>query len=336
MKPDANRMERDHISAMLLRAGVNSTYLAGCISPGEVVLPQNAHEYLRESNPRLNDLTKQYALFSRHRFNHSRWDDQYVTNDIPLLAFRGDCGFVWQRRDVNLPVNYILTYQYLLANGKADLMSTLTEDRLFGAYAIELDIGWITRDRLDSVSELWFLERHLRVSQHTKFHVLDIGAGYGRLAHRLLQACDNVTVSCVDAIARSTFLCEYYLSFRKLQDRSRIIQLPYVENDPELAAVDLAVNIHSFSECTLDSIRWWLAILNGWKIPYLLIIPNQDQHRGTRFLSTELNGTRSNFRKEIEKAGYRLIVNEPKYLDPSVQEFGITPGHYFLFERSTG
>jgi SAM-dependent methyltransferase len=331
-----NREQRDHISAMLLRAGVNSTFLERYFSPCEPLLPPDASAYLHDSNSRLIELTNQYKSLSNNCVQHSQWNEKYVANDIPLWAFRGDCGFVWQQRDFNLPVSYIVTYQYLLANGRADLLRLLTEDELFGVYAIKSGAGWITRDRLDSVSELWFLERHLNMSGRPKLHILDIGAGYGRFAHRLLQAYDNAEVSCVDAIARSTFLCEYYLSFRDVQRCSRVIPLPYVETDSDLATADLAVNIHSFSECPVAAIRWWLALLKNWRVPHLMIVPNQDQHRGTRLLSNEPNGTRCDFKKEIENAGYRLVVAEPKYLDPAVQDFGITPTHYFLFELGTG
>jgi SAM-dependent methyltransferase len=338
MKPEdsLDREQHDYTSAMLLRSGVNSMFLDRYFSPGEPLLPPDASAYLRDSNSRLIELTKQYTSFSNDCIQHSQWNEKYVAQDIPLWAFRGDCGFVWQQRDFNLPVNYILTYQYLLANGQADLLRLLTEDELFGVYAIKSGTGWITRDRLDSVSELWFLERHLNISRHTKLHILDIGAGYGRFAHRLLQAYDTARVSCVDAIARSTFLCEYYLSFRDVQRRSRVIPLPYVESNSDLATADLAVNIHSFSECPITAIRWWLVLLKSWRVRHLMIVPNQDQHRGTRLLSKELNGTRCDFRKEIENAGYRLVVAEPKYLDPSVHDFGITPTHYFLFQLRTG
>jgi hypothetical protein len=318
--------------AALLRAGADSAFIRRYHSPPKPLLPPDAHGYLVESNPRLIQLRDQYAALAIDCVQHSQWNPQYVSGDIPLQAFRGDCAFVWQLRDLNLPVSYVLTYQYLLASGQSDLLRLLTEDELFGIYAIPSSSGWITRDRLDSTTELWFLERHLTLSARTTFHVLDIGAGYGRFAYRALQAYDAVNVSCLDAIARSTFLCEYYLSFRDQQQRSRAVPLVDVESDSHVKDADMAVNIHSFSECPVAAIRWWLKFLKCRKIQYLMVVPNPDQHKGQRLLSMEPNRSRCDFLRDIEDAGYRRVVVEPKYQDPAVQNFGITPSYYFLFE----
>jgi hypothetical protein len=41
------------------------------------------------------------------------------------------------------------------------------------------------------------------------------------------------------------------------------------------------------------------------------------------------------FQPMIERYGYRPIVTEPKYRDPIVQEYGINPTFYHLFELDT-
>ena len=73
----------------------------------------------------------------------------------------------------------------------------------------------VTRDLPDSVAELNFLERHLAISQRTAVVVLDIGAGYGRLAYRSVVALPLIErYLCTDAVPVSTFNCEHYLRYR--------------------------------------------------------------------------------------------------------------------------
>ena len=61
--------------------------------------------------------------------------------------------------------------------------------------------------------------------------ILDIGAGYGRLAHRMVSAFPNIqTYFCTDAVAISTFISEYYIRFRKLENNTKIIPLDDIES----------------------------------------------------------------------------------------------------------
>ncbi|HSW51243.1 MAG TPA: putative sugar O-methyltransferase, partial [Bryobacteraceae bacterium] len=163
--------------------------------------------------------------------------------------------------------------------------------------------------------------------------ILDIGAGYGRLAHRLVSAFPGVgEVLCVDAIPESTFICEYYLRYRGVDSRARVVEFPDVEEALGARRIDLAVNIHSFSECTLQSIAGWLDLLRAHSVRRLMIVPNSGRSGGTRLLSWEQDGSQVDFQREIESRGYRLIVHEPKHPDPTTQKYGVSPTHYFLFE----
>ena len=56
---------------------------------------------------------------------------------------------------------------------------------------------------------------------------------------------------CVDAVAISTFICEYYLGFRGADDRASVVPLDELDSLLALQPIDLAVNIHSFSECPI-------------------------------------------------------------------------------------
>jgi SAM-dependent methyltransferase len=320
-----------HMSALLAKVGIDKSFFEQRGDSAASALSSDARNYLRLSNPRLRELEKQFTEVSAPCIDHTQWNSAYVAADVPLDNFRGDCAFVWQRRDMNCPANYVVTSQYQLANGFGELLDHLPEDRLFGVYAVESGIGLLTRDRLDAASEITFLEHHLQLSRRKVLHVLDIGAGYGRFAHRLLQYHPTARVTCVDAIARAAFLCEFYLTYRGMQHRSAVIPLNEILTHDDLRTVDVAVNIHSFSECPLAAIEWWLAALREMRIPYLMIVPNAGRHGGRRLLSKEKDGTKHNILPAIEKAGYRQIALQPKYLDSAVQQFGISPTHYHLF-----
>jgi hypothetical protein len=147
----------------------------------------------------------------------------------------------------------------------------------------------------------------------------------------MLCALPNVeSYLCVDAVAVSTFLCEYYLRFRGMEPRAKTVPLSDVEQVLKTVHIDIVVNIHSFSECTLEAVRWWMSLLQQSRVPYLFLVPNGVVRGEHVFLP---DGA-----KELSKAmadhGYRLITIEPKYADPVVQEYGVSPSCYMLFQRT--
>ena len=38
--------------------------------------------------------------------------------------------------------------------------------------------------------------------------------------------------------------------------------------------IDIAVNIHSFPECNINDIEWWINLINSNKIKYIFYVPN--------------------------------------------------------------
>jgi len=317
------------VQSILERSGLAPAFFAG---QRPVHAPPEAEAYLQPSNPRLLELREAYRALQDGSLTHSRWSAEYVRRDVPLLSFRSDCAYVWQRRDLNGPMQLALTAYYLLGSAAAPYLR-LGEDSLFGADTISVGGALtVSRDLLDSASELWFLDRFLGLRGAQDFTVLDIGSGYGRFAHRLVRAFPGVEALCVDAIAESTFLCEYYLRFRGVESRARVIPFPDAAAALAARRVEVAVNIHSFSECTLQSIVWWLDLLRAHRVKHLMIAPNAQAGGGRELLSWEEDGSRRDFAQEIRARGYRPIACEPKYADPLLQRYGVTPTHYFLFE----
>jgi hypothetical protein len=292
--------------------------------------PEGAKSYLRVDHPRLIELRSRYSTFDSRVTSPLVWRNGHVRAE-DLLYFRGDNAYVWQLRGPNMdPPAYALSTYYVKSIDALGLLSKLVEDDYFGNFVFDIDGKLVSRDLLDSIIEIYFLERHLGLaSPANELNVLDIGAGYGRLAHRMLGALPNVKrYLCADAVAESTFISEYYLGFRNLNSRARAVPLHEIEAALEAQPIDLAINIHSFSECRLSAIEWWMSLLARHRVKYLMIVPNSLDHGGELLLTLE----RKDMRTLIEKHGYREVAKDPKYADPVLQKYAINPTYHFLFE----
>jgi SAM-dependent methyltransferase len=297
------------------------------------VCPAEAVYGLEERSERLMSLRTAYERFGCPACNPGIWQKEYIKRDLPFSAFRDDCAFVWQRRE-NAPANYILSAEYLLKGKYRELFLKLEDDGLFGAQFVQTEDGlMITRDRIDSTIEIAFIDELFSISKRRQFSILDIGAGYGRLGVRMVNAFDSVTVTCADAVAESTFICEHYLRFRSAEPRARAVPLHQLADEIENHEIDIALSVHSFSECSIGAVCWWLALLRRLRIRYLLIIPNAGAHGGQLLLAYDGAGRRTNIQGVIETYGYRRIAYVPKYHDQLMQEVaGVSPTYYHLFE----
>ena len=216
------------------------------------------------------------------------------------------------------------------------LFEVLTEVGDYGVFTFPTgDTGrdgnstFVSRDLLDSVSELLFLERALQISRRPGLKVLDIGAGYGRLAYRAVTALSNIdTYFCIDAIPESTFVSGYYLS-EKGAERARVVAFD-AQEDLVPGTIDLAVSIHSFSECSIEAVDYWLSRCAELKIEYLFIVPNVSDEEGNTVRL--MNGT--DISPLLAQRGYELCHSEPKYRNPQVQRYGVSPKWYYLFRAA--
>ncbi|MBI2837732.1 MAG: putative sugar O-methyltransferase [Acidobacteria bacterium] len=297
-------------------------------------IPDDAARYLRPDNPRLIELRRRYRDSPASRLDHSVWTRQHVDWGIDLQFFRGDNAFVHQVRGGYAEAAYLLTASYVQNADKLELLRALAEDDLFGIYSFSFnDQMTISRDLLDSILEINFLEQALGVSNQPGINVLDIGAGYGRFAHRLVTAFPQMgKVFCTDVVPESTFIAEFYLRYRGVDRRAIVVPADEIEALFASEKIDLAVNVHSFSECTMAGVCWWLDLLRRHAVRHLMIVPNADDHGGERLLTTEGDGARVDFRPALESRGYRHVIKQAKYLDSRVQEHGVSPTQHYLFE----
>jgi hypothetical protein len=318
------------LERLLLRMGVDSQFL---FAVPDVTLPSGAREYLNEGNPRLLSLKREFVYLPSPALHHSVWRSERLIEDLPLQRFRDDCLFLWQKRDLNTPISMALTALYLERSGLRSMLERCGEDDCFGCLTIQTCGLQISRDLLDSISEISFVDRMIGLETLSGKTVLDIGSGYGRFAHRLVQTCPRIgKVFCVDAIPEASFLCEYYLDHRGVSPTAEMIPLAAFLRQNGSQDIEVAVNVHSFSECTLESIRWWISLLAERSVPHIFIVPNMEDNVPP-LASYEVSGERKDYLSVLVEYGYRLDHTEPKYLDPFIQRFGISPGDYYWFTR---
>ena len=274
------------------------------------------------------------ATLRRNRRRDGRiavWRPDYITAE-DLLYFRGDNCYVWQFQDGNAPEKYVLTYLYLKSIDRLGLLDVLTESGDYGVFTFptgEADQRGgpklVSRDLLDSVCELLFLDRTLQISRWPGLRVLDIGAGYGRLAYRAVTAFNTIdTYFCVDAVPESTFLSEYDLDGRPRQHACHRVRRSG-GSDP--GTIHLVVDIHSFSECAIEAVNYWVSRCAELKIEYLLIVPNASAQEGKALRLIEAPTSV----RLLARHGYRAVAFRAAVRHPEVQRYGVSPKWYYLF-----
>lgn len=294
--------------------------------------PPGAAEYLKPDNPRLIELRAAYEALEWPVRDRALWRDEGLSW-IDLEHFRGDNPYVWHYRDAEQrtsELKYFVFLSYVLERDPNSLVSKLGEDGAFGCWTYRFP-GYppCSRDLLDSVNELYFLDRNLAIFSASQLRVLDIGAGYGRLAHRVGVSTPGLTdYTCVDAIPESTFLSEYYAAYRKISPPVRVVPLPDVPS-LEPGAFDIAFNVHSFSEIPLTAVEWWVDRLVDLRVPKLFLVPNEPEG----FLTTEPDNSRLDYGAALAASGYELVVEERKFLDDAVRGLMGIEDRYCLFER---
>ena len=86
------------------------------------------------------------------------------------------------------------------------------------------------------------------------------------------------------------------------------------------------MNIHSFSECRVAAVNWWIGVLRKHEVPFLFIVPNSGEALATN------DGQDISY--VLRTHGYKMIAREPKYRDPLVQNYAIAPAWHYLFALS--
>lgn len=228
----------------------------------------------------------------------------FEENPIALDECRAHGRFLFQADRAREA--YLRSFELLAAPAKW-LTGPLGEDGAFGAVShIASDGTVLTRDLLDSAAEIGFLLEHLDAPVLDS--VVDIGSGYGRLAHRISALRPNATVICADEVPSSRRICEGYLTRRGVtgfaiadfQDAGQLV----ARHRPRLATA-----VHSFPEMPIERIQAWLQLLADEGVEWVFLVPNEPD----RLKSTELDGSRHGFLDVLNGAGYQLTALGWKY-----------------------
>jgi len=301
------------------------TLTAGETGYVPVALPDGAEEALRPSNPRLRELEGRYRGHPAAKL--SGWSDLRLSGQVELAYFRGDNQYLYQTRGTEAAA-YALSALYVRDHDPLSLLDVLEEDGAFGALTHVVEGRTVSRDLLDSVLEINYLAKVLGADRLAKARVVDIGAGYGRLAHRMTAWSRDVDYVATDAVPLSTFLCEYYLGYRGAPG-AHTVSLDEIEGALPRGGIDLALNIHSFGEAPRASVAWWLERIAAAEVPRLLIV-----HGSEELFSIEANLKRGSYDDVLARLGYARTDLRPKYAhSETVQRLGVFPAWYHLFER---
>lgn len=296
-----------------------------------VPLPAGAEAELRSDNPRLQELQASYDALDIPAAVHTQWGTGWLSKNLSMAWFRGDNAYVWQFRQLGNAATIRMYLAMLDVESRDDLglFGKVREDGLFGAWTFTFGKRpEVSRDLLDSINEINYLDDRMGLSTIEGLRVLDIGAGYGRLAHRMSTALPNLAAyDCIDAVATSTFLCEYYTKFRECPPSVRVI--PLTEHEKLGERYDVAVNIHSFSEASHDAIMWWLDRIAERDVQWLLIVPNTpDELR-----STEIDGSMKPFRQDVLDRGYELVDSRPIHDNDELLPLIDLHDRFYLFKK---
>jgi len=276
-------------------------------------------------DPEVQDLNRRYS--GHPASGHTLWTTERQRDGLRLPDFRSDNLYVWQRATPDDA--YAVSWRHITEHVRPEIRDALREDGSFGAATVTVDGRVLSRDLVDSMLELDFLADHVPgLTGPERLRVLDVGAGYGRLAHRGTTAFPHLDWRCVDAVPISTVLCRWHLAH--LGSPARVLDLDHAEAEVRPGSIDLAVNVHSFNECPLDAIDWWLRFLAERDAHWLFLVPNDTQE----LTSTEADGTKGDFGPLLERHGFELAVSRDKYADdPTAQAGGVYPETYLLYRR---
>jgi hypothetical protein len=262
----------------------------------------------------------------------SLWTEAYLADDVDPARFRADNAYLWQERDGVDGRAFLLTAPHVAARDRLGLLARLREDGAFGVTTARVGGRLVSRDLLDSVLELNVLDAALGGLDGRL--VLDIGAGYGRLAWRLTEAFPAARVLATDGVPYSSALAAWYLAHRRAAPRAEVLSLPRVSARLAIETPDVAVNIHSFTEMPRAAAAWWIQAVASAGVRWLFIVPNADDHGGEELACFEPDGTRSPLLPVLAASGFRCVLDQPKYSDATVQRYGISPTRHLLFERA--
>ncbi len=173
----------------------------------------------------------------------------------------------------------ILWWQYVTNRDQLGIFASASEPLAGNPLSIQINGNWISQDICNSV-----IETNSIVSgtgNPDGFKVVELGAGYGRIASLWLSSFENVSFTIID-IPPALFLSQWYLKqvFPQLAvfEYREFASYDEVKNDFENSRIrfllpqqiellpdktfDLFLNISSLHEMTMEQIDYWFACID--------------------------------------------------------------------------
>lgn len=269
---------------------------------------------------RASELHNRYTKFGLYPRDLGVWDEKHLRK-LDVSLFRSDNVYVWQTRELN-EVNYLVSYLAAKLLDKSNLFDSISESGEFGVEIYQFGEVNVSRDLLDSILEINFLIEIVGLEAFSKMKVLDIGAGYGRLAKNLARIFPEIKIGCVDSIPISTAISEFYLKDEISLSQVRVYSIDEIDKI-SYRSFDLVTNIHSFSEMSIDSVETWISFIRKLGVPNVFVIPNPKELR--------LN-TGQDFEAIFNKYGYVVRQKMSKYPVGIEEKYLLYPSNYFYLE----
>ena len=226
-------------------------------------------------NKALNELREKYSqYYKENNFNISptTWNTEssYIKSSFNC-DFRGENAYVWQERLGDREKKYQEYYNKIKQIDDEKFLDRTFEDGSYGCITYKIDSILISRDLLDSVFEIIFLKKCF--SNLKDFSFLEIGGGYGRLCKRFLDCFPDSKYFITDAIPESTHFSKIYLGKKS----DSVIELTDLNERLKNVKINMAINIHSFPECNIMDVEWWIKFIHLKEIKYIFYVPNNPE-----------------------------------------------------------
>ncbi|KAL1519130.1 hypothetical protein AB1Y20_003393 [Prymnesium parvum] len=271
----------------------------------------------------------------------------WTVDGVLPAEFRGESDLLWQQRCYDDERQYhnalCAAYRLVAARDTSLFLQRMgPDDGLFGALCATTDEGLvISRDLLDSVNEMCFLEEQLQLSDWPAgTAVLDIGGGYGRWAHRASQALPHLRVLSTDGVAHSLACAEAYLRHRSVSStQARVVPPDELEAALRESPPRLAIAIHSLPEMRPCDAERWLRLIHAHGTPFVFVVSNVPALHGEAAHVELMNDDGTPMGELIKASGYVLRCAQPKYhrLRAGTPRSSVPPAYgectYLLFER---
>lgn len=212
---------------------------------------------------------KDFYIKNNFNIQPSVWnaDTEYIKKTFNL-NFRGENAYVWQEQMGDNQVTYQNYYKILKTIDTDNLFEKTIENGSFGCISYDIDYMKISRDLLDSILEIYFLKEFFPNLKN--MNILEIGAGYGRLCKRFTDCYPNSNYFITDGIPQSTFFSNLYLG----KNNRNVINLFDIQEKLRTTKIDIAINIHSFPECNIKDVEWWVKLIHANNVKYIFYVPN--------------------------------------------------------------